>query len=598
MSLEENEHILKLTTLNQIAQTLNRAVDVRAVLDDTLAKLVQVMGLKTGWVFLRDPAAQDQTQGSDYILAAHHNLPPALEGKDAWAGTCDCQALCADQCREQAYNQIHCGRLARVQGERHGLAMHASTPLRSGDQILGILNVAAPDWSSFDPEALALLTTVGSQIGVALERARLYDLLRERRVQELATLLDFSNQLLSRPSLADLLQYLVQEVKDVLRVDACALLLPDEQPGILLFQASSGWHVDPVAAERQVLADEGSGPALVLHAQQPLVAEDLTHHDPTAWQPDWLRAEGFRGHAVVPLLAEERSVGVLVINTRQPRALDADEMRLLRLMANQAAIAIEKARLQQEELKGQRLEQELTLGQQIQLSMLPQVPSRVPGWEFASFYQAARLVGGDFYDVLEAPDQPHRIGLVIGDVAGKGVPAALFMALCRTIIRATALNGRNPAATLLRANELILQDNRSQLFVTAFYAMLDTQTGRLVFANAGHNRPLWVHAASGQVEELLAPGIALGAVDEIDLAEREIRLAPGDLLVLYTDAVTEAIDGDLKPFGERRLEALVAAQAQASAHQVLRSVVDEIEAFADDISNMDDMTLLVIKREP
>jgi serine phosphatase RsbU (regulator of sigma subunit) len=597
VSHQENEHIRKLTTLNQIAHTLNRAVDVKAVLDDTLARLVQLMGLKTGWVFLREADESDQAQSRDYVLAAHHNLPPALSSADAWQGTCNCQQMCAERCGDEAYNQIDCSRLSQVQGERHGLAMHASVPLRSGDRILGILNVAAPDWSSFDPEALALLTTVGSQIGVALERARLYDLLQERRVEELATLLDFSNQLLSRPDLSDLLQFLVSKVRQVLKVDACALLLPDSASGALLFQASTGWRADPVAAGRQIPPDEESGLMLVLHGQQPLMAEDIAHHDPVPWLPDWLRAEGFRGHAVVPLLAERRSVGVLVINTRQPRVLDENEIRLLRLMGNQAAIAIEKARLHQEELERQRLEQELTLGRQIQLSMLPEMPTQVPGWEFASFYQAARIVGGDLYDLFRVPGEPHKIGLVIADVAGKGVAAALFMTHCRTIIRATALDGRNPAATLVRSNELIMQEDHSQLFVTVFYALLDTKTGRLVFANAGHPHPLHLHANSGGVEALVAPGIALGAVDEIELAEQEIRLAPGDLLLLYTDAVTEAMDTQYQPFGRDRLESLLAGSARRSARQVIRSVVDAVEAYAGDISEVDDMTLLALKRE-
>ena len=594
----ESDLIEKLTTLNHIAETLNQAVDVKGVLNHALAELIKLMGLETGWIFLKDPAAQDRWGGRGYVLAAHHNLPPALEvdNANAWDRGCDCQGLCNRGELTQAYNPVRCSRLASVSGDRHGLAIHASTPLRSGDRILGILNVAAPDWASFKPEALTLLTNVGSQIGVALERARLFDLLQERRFHEQAALLDFSSQLLGRLDLDDLMRYLVEQVRQMLQADACALLLPGEKPGILDFRAASGWRVDPVAERRQVSAEEGNGSALAMRTQQPFLEEDIEKSDLAPWMPEWLRAEGFRGHAVVPLLANGRSTGVLVIDTRQPRQLDESELRLLRLMANQAAMAVEKARLHQEEIKGQGLEKELAIGQQIQLSLLPKDCPVVPGWEIVAFYQAARLVGGDFYDFFELPGEPGRLGLLIADVMGKGVPAALFMAVSSTVIRTTALDGRSPSATLMQANKLILKDSPADLFLTAFYGVLDTHTGRLVYANAGHNRPLWLHAATGEFEELVAHGIVLGAFPEIELEECEIEVAPGDLLVFYTDGVTEAMDADHQLFETERLQAAVAAKPHASTQEILEAVVDAVRAFTGDAPQSDDMTLVAVKR--
>ncbi|MGC9336184.1 MAG: SpoIIE family protein phosphatase, partial [Anaerolineae bacterium] len=499
---------------------------------------------------------------------------------------------------DQAYNEVRCSRLESVAGERRGLAMHASAPLYSGERMLGILNVAGPDWSHFSQEALALLTSVGNQLGIALERARLFDLLQEQRTHEHAALLDFSTRLLGQPALDDLLRYLVEEVRAMLQADACAVLLPGETPGTLEFRAASGWRVDPVAEGQRVPIDGLTGPGLAMHGQELLLAEDIQVQDPAPWLPDWVRREGFRGHAVVPLLAEGRSVGALVINARSPRLLDQAEIRLLRLMAAQAAIAIEKARLHLEELKGQALEKEMAVGREIQLSLLPsQLPS-LPGWEFAAFYEAARLVGGDFYDFFELPDQGHRLGVVVADVAGKGVPAALLMALGRTVIRATALADNSPAAVLVRANGLILNDSHSDLFLTAFYAALDTESGQMVYASAGHNPPLWVRAEDGQVHQLAAQGTVLGVLEEIGLEEREIEVAPGDMLVFYTDGVTEAMDKKGQLFGEDRLEAVVAAHAQSSAKQVQEAVVRAVRAHAGNTAQSDDLTVFVIKRQP
>ncbi len=598
LTFSQTDLVEDLTTLNHIAETLNGAVDVSGALNSALTRLVELMGLEAGWIFVRDPAAQDHGEDAGYVLAAHYNLPPALADAGLWAGGCQCQSLCDQGRLTEAYNEVRCSRLGGASGDRRGLAVHASVPLRSGDRILGILNLFGPDWASFSPRALALLTNAGNQMGIALERARLFDLLKEQRIHEQAALLDLSNQLLSRLDLDDVMGYLVEEARRLLQADACALLLPGEEPGHLAFRAASGWCFDPVASQRQMSIDENDGPGLVMRTQQPLLAEDIEASDPAVWCTDWLRSEGFRGHAVVPLVVGDRSIGVLMINTRQPRLLNEDEVRFLRLMANQAAIAIENARLHREEIERHRLEQELAVGQQIQLGMLPKDCPVVPGWEFAAVYQAAGQVGGDFYDFFELPGEPGRLGIVIADVADKGVPAALMMALSRTIIRTKALGGRSPSSALMRANESILNDSRSDLFVTAFYATLDTHSGRLTYANAGHNRPLWLQIRSGEIQEVTAPGIALGVLEDIELEEREIDVAPGDLLVFYTDGVTEAMNTGGQQFDGERLRAAVAANPDASAQQILSAVVDAVRAFTGDAPQSDDLTLFVAKRCP
>ena len=172
--------ISDLNNLNRIAQTLNQAVDVRTALESSLEQLVQLMGLETGWIFIREPAAVERWEGRGYKLAAHNQLPPALDlsSKDAWDKGCSCQNLCSKGSLDEAYNEIRCSRLAKSKGDRHVLSVHASSPLQSGSRVLGILNIAATDWASLDERVLAMLTTVGAQIGVALERARLHDMHR------------------------------------------------------------------------------------------------------------------------------------------------------------------------------------------------------------------------------------------------------------------------------------------------------------------------------------------------------------------------------------------------------------------------------------
>ena len=615
----------QLNNLNRITDTLNRVVDIPDALETTLTRLVDLMGLEAGWIFLYDPDSQNQWAGRGYVLAAQYNLPPAMAtGKPtAWKGGCDCQTMCDKDQLQRAVNEVRCSRLAGARGDKRGLAVHASTPLASGDQTLGILNVAAPAWDSFSEEALVLLTNVGSQMGIAIERARLYVLVRQQHLDEQAALLRLSAKLLDRgQDLDELIEYVTTEVRELLQVDACAILLPDEKVTDLAFWAASGWHGDPVGENRKIPADERSGPGLVMQVQHPFLVEDLHTYDrtdlaftpqslddipddaldevkevkPARWTSEWIQAEGFRGHAVIPLIVDERSIGVMAINMRQPRMLTDDETRLLQLMANQVAIAIDKARLLRERIRRERLEEEMVIGRKIQLSLLPENNPELPGWEIASFYRAARQIGGDFYDFFQLSNRGNQLGMVIADVSGKGVSAALFMALSRSIIRTKAFTGRRPWDVLRRSNRLIYKDSRSGLFLTACYATLDTRTGHMIYTNAGHNHPLWISAKNGEINELETTGIVLGVFERVHLEEGQIDIDPGDTLIFYTDGVTEAMNEHKELFGEPRLGQTVAANRSAGAQEMLEAIVNAVYDFTGDTPQSDDLTLFVVKR--
>jgi serine phosphatase RsbU (regulator of sigma subunit) len=590
------ESIEDLKILNKIAETLNQATDVQSALQSALAQLASLIPAKTGWITLIDHTPLGQAGEKQFTLSSHHNLPPGLapDKREVWEGTCKCQDLCRQGKLARAYNEIHCSRLEAATGDKRGLTVHASVPLMSGDRKIGILNVAARDWSSFDARSLSLLQMVGNQIGVAVERAQLFDLLRERRINEQATVLDFSSQLLGRLSLTDLTDHLVSEVQKLLVADACSLLLREGGDQGLRFAATSGWRSDP--SQHTIPLDTSSGPGWVMQHREPLLIEDLQVTNLTSWSPEWVRAEGFRGHAVFPLVVDTRAIGVLVLNDREPRILDADDRRFLQLMANQAAIAIENARLHEEEVARQRMEDELEIGRKIQLGLLPDSNPNVPGYEFGVLYQAAQQVGGDFYDYCWVPGEDDVLGLLIGDVSGKGVPAALFMAMCRTAVRAAALSGRSPAETLTAANTWIEKDNREGFFLSAICASLDPESGSLLYANAGHNRPLLIRTENGEIEELRARGIILGVMESVEIEEERIELRGGDALVFYTDGITEAFNAAGEPFGIERLSAVLASNTEASAQELATAVEDALRRFTGAEPQADDFTLVALKR--
>ncbi|MDX1613904.1 MAG: GAF domain-containing SpoIIE family protein phosphatase [Candidatus Promineifilaceae bacterium] len=594
------QQIADLTTLNEIALALNRAADVSTALNEALAQLVELMGLNAGWIFLRDRDNHDRWSGVGYRLAAHYNLPPALElgSADAWHGGCDCQGYCNKGKLTEAYNEVRCSRLEGASGDRQGLQVHASAPLKASGWTLGILNVAAPDWDSFDQRSLALLTNVGAQMGIALERARLFDMLHEQRIHEQAALLDFSNQLLRRLNLDEVMDYLVLAVTELAQVDAAALSLLDDGSGELSFRAVAGWRSSPVAEGRRVPADDRSSSGWVVRHQRPVtINRARTDQAIPVWTADWLEAENFQAAAFVPLVVEGKSIGTLGVHMREPYEFDADQLRFLELMANQAAIAMEKARLHHEELARHRLEEDLAVGQRIQLSLLPREIPSLPGWQFCDYYQAARQVGGDFYDFFHLPGLAGRLGLVIADVSDKGVPAALFMAVSRTLIRVSAMSDLSPAQALEQTNRLLHEDSHSDLFLSSFYAILDLNSGQLQFTCAGHNPPLWYRTEKQSFIELNTEGIVLGVLSEIELGEDTVDIVSGDVLVLYTDGVTEAMNADKDEFGLERLRRIIAKTADRSARAIRDAIVEEVKAFTEDVAQSDDLTLVIIKRE-
>jgi serine phosphatase RsbU (regulator of sigma subunit) len=615
---DSQQRIAELTTLNALAQTLNRAVDLRDALESALAHIVELMGLSTGWIFLCG-------EGERFSLAARHNLPPAISYPGpAWDEGCDCQAQCYGGRLDKAVNMVRCSRLRSAVGDKRGLAQHASLPLRSGDEVLGILNVATTQWGRISAPELQLLSAVGHLLGTAIARAQLYDHVKVRRVQEQRALLSLSQELLVSEELEPALQRLARVSARLLEADACAFVEADEPGGRAVLRAAFGWQL-PGDLAWPVPLDPASPHLWYLPERSNNMADEALSD-----LPPLLARQGFLGHLGLPVELSGAPVGTLMVNSRTPRQFLDDEAQLLGLLANQLAQTLERERLHQESLARQRLEQELDLAREIQASFLPNCCPSLPGFQISAYYRAARQVGGDFYDFIElppplgtapaapgtpprrgelvfrggrlvAPDSRNlsgaqRLGIVIADVTDKGVPAALFMALSRTLLRATAIDGRQPAEVLQRANRLILADSRSGLFVTCFYLTLETASGQLIYANGGHNYPLLYETATGQVRPLRAQGIVLGIIPDPKFEQLETMLRPGDVLLLYTDGVTEAMNPQRELFGDDRLAEVLRANHHRGPQEVINAVLASVSEFAAGQPQSDDITMVVVKR--
>ena len=299
----------------------------------------------------------------------------------------------------------------------------------------------------------------------------------------------------------------------------------------------------------------------------------------------------------IPLVSQGELVGLLNLGPRlSEQDYSTDDRGLLNTLATQSAPAVRVAQLVQDQQtqarENERIQHELRVAQLIQKTLLPKDLPALPGWKVNAYYQAARQVGGDFYDFIYLDD--GRLGLVIGDVTDKGVPAALLMATTRSVLRAVAQRVVKPGQVLERVNEIIYQDIPPKMFVTCLYALLDPETGQLLYANAGHDLPYHRHQMGG-VTELRATGMPLGLMPGMKYEEKETTLAHGEIILFHSDGIVEAHNSDRGMYGFPRLMKLVGEYDEDSS---LKDVVleDLAEFTGPGWEQEDDITMVTLQR--
>lgn len=484
-----------------------------------------------------------------------------------------------------------------------------SVPLRIGDQSVGVLSLAHHTSGRYGHEAQDMATTFASYAAVAIENARLYDAAQEQAYAS-AALLQVAQAVVSLSDLDEILGTIVRTLPilvgvqrvAIYRWDAVARLFhPEQAYGIPLEQRESVWRVlgpdeFPLLgsalerAQTVLCQDARLGPENWLNVQpcSDQELENMTYSDD-------------RLLAALPLMVKGEIFGVLLVEeTIGGRRFRTRRLEILNGVAQQIALAIQNDLFQREMVNRERLEMEVQLARQIQQAFIPDALPAPPGWDLAARWRTARQVGGDFYDIIELPGQ--RIGLFIADVADKGMPAALFMALTRTLMRAAVLQTDSPAAALRNVNDLLYPDCEQGMFVTAVYAVLDTLTGRLTYANAGHNPPLFIKKPSNIkgkhpiVERLVRTGIALGVIEHAEMSERSLDLQPGETVVFYTDGITEAFSPAEEIYGEERLLKVLQKSRTISASILLDEIDVAVNTFIAEAPMSDDITLIAVKR--
>jgi serine phosphatase RsbU (regulator of sigma subunit)/putative methionine-R-sulfoxide reductase with GAF domain len=449
------------------------------------------------------------------------------------------------------------------------------------------------DGSKASQRRQELLENIVRQAAQAIESARLR-LAQQEEAWVNTALLQVAEAVNSLIDLNEILNTIVRLVPMLVGVQSVMILIRDDERQLFVPGPSFGIGIMGRGLLETLEINDEEFRVMTSPRADSLFPTDMVY---TIRVPLWLETvlETTDAH-VYPLNAQGRLVGAMMVGmpVDKNRPLSTRRLNILNGIAQQAATAVVNNQLYKESAERDRLQQELNVAREIQASFLPDGNPDIPGFDVASLWQAARQVSGDFYDFL--PRSDGTWGIVIADVADKGVPAALFMALSRTIIRTVGFNRKDPGEILTRVNRIINFDAESDLFVTVFYAVWDPKTHIISFANGGHNPPIIMNKR-GEPRLLKAPGIALGVLPDVNIKTRTTRLEHGDTLILYTDGVSEAMNEDYDEFGMERLYLTARAARKGDAQSIVQAINDSIHDHAGGTPQFDDVTLVILKRQ-
>jgi sigma-B regulation protein RsbU (phosphoserine phosphatase) len=465
-----------------------------------------------------------------------------------------------------------------------GVVAELAIPLVNKDRLVGVLNIEGPDASAFTPHVRTALLLLASHLAVAIENATLY---RETRWYAglLATLYEIGKETASILDLDELLHRVAEIVKRVIDYEMFAIFLVDEASDELVLRK---WVNFGDAKEKHRLSISEGLTGAAVRSKEPILVGDV-RRDPRYVD---LIPEA-RSELVIPLVHNDRVVGVFDLESPVKDRFTDEHVKVLTPLASQVAIAIENAGLYAALKKNdRRLQRELKIARDIQHALFPEESPAGPGWEASAHFRPARELGGDLYDFYDMGG--GLLGVATGDVAGKGVPAALYAAFASGTVRSRAFERRAPADLMQRVNRTLRRRGVEGLFCTLGYAVFDFKDRTLRVSNSGLPYPLHYRAAFGRCAPIEVAGLPLGCFDDAAYDEAARDLAPGDVFVFHTDGLTEARRGT-EEYGTARLLAQVEAHAALSAPRLGEKIAEDLELFLGEASPADDVTLIVVK---
>ena len=564
-----------LAELLPIVREINAVLDADELLPVIARELRRIVDYRILDIFLPEPDGTLRpafVEGYDSDTAARFRIRPG-EGIVGTAAVRRETIYVPDVARDERYLALFPGVVAEL-----------AIPLLHQDRLVGVLNVESLDGAAFGGEVRTALQLLAGHLAVAIANATLY---RETRLYAglLATLYEIGKETASILDLDELLHRAAEIVKRVIDYESFGIFLLDERTQELVLRQSVRFGGTP--GKTRLRLSEGLCGAAAL-SKQPVRVGDVRS------DPRYLElVPETRSELVVPLVHKDRVIGVLDLESPELDRFTEEHVKVLTPVASQVAVALENARLVAElRMKDQRMRKELTIARRVQHGLFPEECPSGPGWEASAHFLPAREIGGDLYDFYEVGN--GLLGLAVGDVAGKGVPAALYGAVASGSVRARAFERRPPSDLLFRVNRTLRRRGVEGLFCTLTFALFDFASARARVANSGLPYPLHYRAADRRCEAVDVAGLPLGTFDQSVYEERELELNRGDVFVFHTDGVTEARRRG-EEYGAGRLKQRVEESAHLEAPALGARIVADLEAFMGAATPSDDATLVVVK---
>jgi len=567
----------ELAALHRVSEAVVSTLDLSRLLQATLEQTMAALGAGVGSIMLLD----DETKTLSIRVSSgvpkefvEKTAQPVGKGIAGWVAQHGEPVLINDPAGDPRF---------RLVAVRPDVTSAMSVPLKTRKKTVGVLNVSTvmPN-KAFNEHDLKLLCTLANQMASAIDNARLHDRLT-RRTKQLSMLLGVARAMTSTLEMSEVLELIADKLCSLGRGDTCALLLYDEMAGRFRLGYGRGLrkhrkkHAYLDLAQPIARAAVKSGKLVITPnaaLKRSLLDSEVAQKESIIWA------------VALPLRLKKRVVGVACVFSREIREFSGEEIELLEALSELAGIAVENARVYQHQYKIARV-----LQKHLTPTTLDAPSCARLRMDVGHKYVPAHDVGGDYYDFINV--SPGRIGLAIADVAGSSVSAAVYTSMGKHVLRAYARDNASPAEVLAKVNRIVYEDTEPELFISMLYGVFDLDAMVFRYASAGHEPALLYRTEGKQFEVLQARGILLGVLPEVEFDEKEVAFGPGDIVVLFTDGLTET-SSDRKAFGIESVKESVALSALQPAQSIADNLYRRLAEFADN-KIIDDVGIVVVK---
>ncbi len=553
---EVNRRLLELSSLFEISQTLNRSLNLKSILDNVLLIPMGRMMISRGMILLKE--------ADQLVIANKKGAIPNEEFTLHWQST-----------TQENWEQHE-----QLKHLQEAFQLPLLLPLQTGPEIIGFLCLGKKlNNEPFSEEEITFLESLASIAATSIQNARqllqleTMNLALQEKVKQLATVLEVSQHFLGTLEEKDILLHLLEALITHLKIHRYAT-----------YQVTAtGLSLNPS------LSSDASLPAHLTEAVP--VFSDIIFLNRAQPPLAQFFEQGFQ--VAIPLQHQQQLIALILLGTNEHASgFQQSDQYFFQTLANQASIAIANVRLFQQTLEKERLEREIAVAREIQLKLLPEQLPELPGYELQGLNIPSRTVGGDYYDVI--PVSSEQLALAIGDVTGKGIPAAMLMANLQSALYLLIQEDLPLHRVLERLNALFYNNTPADKFVTLFVALLHPAERRITYVNGGHNYPLLI-TADGTVQELQTGGLLVGAFPQAQYTAGTIQLPPQSLLFTYTDGITELTNPRGEEFGEERLKHFLVQHRELPLPELMNRLKQQLYTFARKSWFEDDVTALALK---